>query len=73
MWVCHCLVAHFSSILYEPPQPSLCPVRDIDPCVIVSRSFATQQFSKRPCEQVGLHMGVGSDYPELAEFSCGYF
>lgn len=46
---------------------------DIDPVVIVPPSFATQQFSRQPCEQTGLRMGVGSDYPELAAFFCGYF
>lgn len=41
------------------------------PCAIVSRSFATQHFSRRPSEpasESGSHMGVGSDYPALAEF-----
>lgn len=36
--------------------------------MIVSRSFATQQFSRRPRKRVGSRMGVGSDYPELADF-----
>lgn len=42
--VCQRLVAHFSSILYEPPQPSSRPFRGIDPlrhCIQVFLPLST--------------------------------
>lgn len=66
MWVC---LLHFSSILHEPPQPSsalgdiLIPAR-LYPGLLLLSSLA----GIPTCRGVSLHMAVGSDYPQLADF-----